>query len=71
MPIKVTEGRISTSKKASVTPMAKASMEVAMAMGSIARQPKEESIRSHSSHPLEASLIMLPPMSPNRIKAIQ
>lgn len=63
-----TAKKILTFKKANVTPMAKASIDVATASGSIAL--KEKSGSQHSSSP-NASLIIFRPISDNNIKAIQ
>ena len=68
-PINVTAQRILTFKKAKVTPTAKASMLVATARGSMALNPKEES-RDSASVSRDSRIILIP-MIPSRIKAIQ
>ena len=67
-PIKITAKTMFTCKNANVTPMAKASMLVATAKGSMAFAEKEPS--SCSSSPKD-SRIMFPPISASSPKAIQ
>ena len=53
------------------TPAASASILVAIAIVSITLKESEASVHSHSSSLERDSLIILPPMSPSRINAIQ
>ena len=69
IPIKETAGMISTLKKAKVTPMARASMLVATASTSIDFISRES--LQHSCSLFKASRIILIPMIPSSIKAIQ
>ena len=64
-----TAHRISTRRKANITPMASASMEVATASISITIGDKDGS--QSSSSPATASRIMPPPIRTSRAKAIQ
>lgn len=70
IPIHAAAQRIGTCKKAKLTPIAKASMLVAIPNKRTVFKGMECSI-SHSSSCSLPSLIMLMPMIPNRIKAIQ
>ena len=67
--MKETAGTMRTCRKAKVTPTASASMLVAMASRIILPGATEQS--THSSSLFRDSRIMLNPMMPRRIKAIQ
>ena len=72
--MKETAGRISTSRKAKVTPTARASMLVATASRNIsftARDASSWGQPGSSSFSETASRIMLTPMMPRSTKAIQ